>query len=168
MATVPTYTDGTTPHSADLAWYQTTPRVRVYNSTGPSLTTATNTLLTWDSEEVNNDTMHSTVTNTSRLVATTAGRYLVSAMVNFSGNTTGIRSLAIRKNAAGSFSGGTALPQPIGAGSSTATMVDCTFTTFLNATDYLEVWAYQNAGGALSLIAGPWNTCFEMVWIGTV
>lgn len=144
-----------------------TPRVRVYNSTGPSLTNATATLLSWDTEEINTNTMHSTVTNTSRLVATTAGRYLVIAQAGFASNATGARQVNVRKNAAGSSAGGTGLTSNTCSSVMASNVVAAsTFSTFLNAADYLEMFATQTSGGALAVNQGQWSTFFEMVWIG--
>ena len=51
---------------------------RVYNSGDiANIVTATITTLTFDSERYDTDTIHSTSSNTSRLTATTAGKYLI-------------------------------------------------------------------------------------------
>ena len=49
------------------------PRLWAYDASGLALANATTTLITFDSEIYDTDTMHSTSTNTSRCTFTTAG-----------------------------------------------------------------------------------------------
>ena len=126
MATVPTpfhYTANTVPTAANLnagtedalKWVMDPPRVSVYHSADRTLTTATWTLAIFDSENWDQDGpgssggMHSVSSNTSRLVAPTAGRYLVSALVYFAGNATGGRGVNFTKNGAGTRSSSNAV-----------------------------------------------------------
>src|SRR5512139_390154 len=53
----------------------TTNSVRVNNSANISINSATDTVLTFDTEDVDSNGMHSTVSNTSRLTAIVAGTY---------------------------------------------------------------------------------------------
>lgn len=139
------------------------PNVHVTNTTGLSHTTGVSLLLTWDTEVADTDTMHSTVTNTSRLVATTAGLYTVTARAAFAANATGIRSLDVRKNAAGVAAGGTRVgydsQTPVtGAVTSVAVVEDIRMA----AGDYLEAFGYQTSGGALALDATAGFTLFQL------
>lgn len=67
------------------------PTCSVYNNAAVSTTTAVLTTMAANSENFDNDSMHSTVTNNSRITFTTAGRYLVMACVVWDANTTGER-----------------------------------------------------------------------------
>lgn len=179
MATVPTILTPAVGNKNTVANYLTyirdvttfwlnRPVCRVYNSAAISAATSgTYVLLTWDTEEVDSDTMHGA--STSRLIATTAGRYLVQGLVSFAANATGLRSVAIRKNAAGVIGGGTGLETltMLSVGAGTATTIPFSFTILLAATDYLEVFANQTSGGALNISNGQYVSAFEMQWIGT-
>lgn len=139
------------------------PDVHVTNTTGLSHTSGTSLLLTWDTEVADTDTMHSTGTNPSRLIATTAGLYAIVARAAFAANATGIRSLDVRKNAAGAAAGGTRVgydsQTPVtGAVTSIAVIMDVR----LAAGDYLEAFGFQSSGGALALDATAGLTLFQM------
>jgi hypothetical protein len=128
----------------------------VYSSTTQSPATATFTLQGWDSEVADSDSLHSNVTNNSRITVPCAGTFLVSAAVQFVANATGVRAIQIRKNAAGSNAGGTSVAQwNTGLASTTAgtTALGCK-DIVLASGDYLEAFVYQNSGGALSTVAG--------------
>ena len=145
-----------------------TPRVAVSNSTGHSHTSGTSLLLTWDTEAYDTDNLHSTSTNTSRITATTAGLYQITARQAFAANATGIRSLDVRKNAAGSSSGGTRIgydSQTPVSGAVTSVCVIC--DVFLNAGDYLEAFGFQSSGGALSDDATAGLTMFQARLVAT-
>lgn len=143
------------------------PNVHVTNTTGLSHTSGTVLLLTWDTEVADNDTMHSTVTNTSRLTATTAGLYAVVARASFASNATGIRTLDVRKNAAGAAAGGTRVgfDSATAVGGSTVTSVNVADDVRLSAGDYLEAFGFQTSGGALALDASAGLTLFQLRWV---
>ena len=120
---------------------------RVHNSANISLSNSTVTTLTFDSERFDTDTIHSTSTNTGRLTTKTAGKYLISATVQFATNTTGKRTLRLRVNGS----------TPIADTAITASgdSRDVTITTLwdLAADDYVELQALQDSGGALNVEA---------------
>jgi len=74
------------------------PSCSVFNSAALSVANNTITNLTANSELFDNNGMHSTVTNTDRITAVTAGRYLFFATVTFANNATGARLLQFQKN----------------------------------------------------------------------
>lgn len=59
------------------------PSARVYNSGAISVAQATPTLLTFDSERYDNDTIHDNVTNPGRLTCRTAGKYHIFGSAGF-------------------------------------------------------------------------------------
>jgi hypothetical protein len=73
------------------------PRCKVFNSVNESIPNAAFTAVTFDSEEFDTDSMHSTVTNTDRITFNTAGTYLVGASIDFVANNAGYRSVHISK-----------------------------------------------------------------------
>jgi hypothetical protein len=121
---------------------------RVNNSTDITLSHNSITALTFDTEDWDTDTMHSTTTNTSRLTATKAGKYLVVGMVWFNTNGTGIRNIYIYKN-------GSVVAQT---GENTCSSANSTILNIVNfvdlaVNDYIELEAYQSSGGDLAVRA---------------
>lgn len=122
---------------------------RVYNSGSQSINNTTLTALTFDSELYDDDTMHSTVSNTSRITMTTAGRYHVGATVTFDANATGSRIVLLRLNGTTYFAKDRHMTVTTGSTTTSATVSsDYNFS----ATDYVEVIVYQDSGGALNVL----------------
>lgn len=124
-------------------------RCSAYHNTTESISSATWTSASLNSEDYDVGTMHDTVTNNSRITVPTngGGLYLITASVSFAANATGIRSTRIRKN------GSTLLLQGTSStiGGSITPMIPLSTVASLNATDYIEVQAYQDSGGALNI-----------------
>lgn len=74
---------GTSPSwgTVPLAALATVPACRVYSSTSVALTSATWTAVTFNSERYDNDAIHDTGSNTSRLTCKTAGVYAIFATI---------------------------------------------------------------------------------------
>lgn len=129
----------------------TVPAVSLINSANISISTGTETRLTWDTELFDNDGMHSTVSNTGRITIVKAGLYLFNYKVKWQGlNATGRRFAQLWKN--GSPVGGTSVEITPGAASypdcSLSVLVDCA------AADYFELDVYQTTGGAFNVLGG--------------
>lgn len=124
-------------------------RCSAYHNTTESISSATWTSASLNSEDYDVGTMHDTVTNNSRITVPTngGGLYLITASVSFAANATGIRSTRIRKN------GSTLLLQGTSStiGGSITPLIPLSTVASLNATDYIEVQAYQDSGGALNI-----------------
>ena len=126
-----------------------TPHCSAYNAAGVSCTTSTSTLLPWDTEVDDTDSMHSLVTNTSRIIFVTPGRYHVliyTAMPNVATVWSQYR-VNIRLNSAGSSSGGTSLrtflfDTPGGASQDFISTIERVFA----ASDYIEIFLLQTSG----------------------
>lgn len=147
------------------------PFAHVYQDTAISLATSGSfQVITFNQEARDNDTMHSIVSNTSRLVATTAGRYQIWGAVSMAANATGLRAWQLRKNANASNSGGTLLPDAYyaSAGSATGTVLAISAEVLLAATDYIEVFARQDSGGALNTLSGDGRLYLAMRWLSTL
>lgn len=111
--------------------------------------------------------MHDNVTNNSRITVPTAGLYLVTGGVLFSGNATGIRAVGIRKNGGGVTPNvpGRAQQSVVAAqdqGQYVSTVIN------LAANDFIEITAFQNAAASLaySVSATEFYNFFTVVWIG--
>ncbi|MGL4256034.1 MAG: hypothetical protein ACRCSL_06825 [Microbacterium sp.] len=178
MATVPsvlTVAVGVKNRAADYLTYirdafsflLSPPRSFVYNSAAISATNSTWTLYTADTELYDTDSQHSTSSNTSRLVCNATGLYHVTGILVFNANTTGYRSLNVRKNAAGAIGSGTSLyvasEAAVNGGSTTLPVA---FDAQLTSGDYIEMFGWQNSGGALNINAGGLGSCFfSMRWV---
>lgn len=77
---------------------QRVPFCRIYQ--GSTVTTSSNTLqvLNFDTETIDNDGMHSTSVNSSRITCITAGVYNIFGHVEWAPNSSGIRQVAIKLN----------------------------------------------------------------------
>lgn len=115
-----------------------------------SLTSATMTAITMDTDDSDAYAMHSTSSNTSRILAPAAGIYLGTATVNFASNATGVRILTLRKNSGGVGTAGTQLGYIELSAATAIHYMQVTGIIQMAATDYLELFAYQNSGGALN------------------
>ena len=137
---------------------------RAYNTAAFALTSGTAAVITLDSERWDTDTIHSTASNTSRLTATTAGKYFISGHVEFAASSVvGLRRIEVLLN-----------------GTTVIASQDCavadelspTFTTRcsigthynLSATDYVELRGRQTVASSLNINAsGNYSPEFEMV-----
>jgi hypothetical protein len=125
------------------------PACAVFNSTTQSLTNDTVTMLSANSEFFDNDAMHSTVTNNSRITIQTAGRYLLIATVEYSGAaTTGYRSTGYAINGTAGPIGGQVVMAVSTA--STVTRLTAIRTAVLAVGDYVETTGHQTSGGNLN------------------
>lgn len=117
-------------------------------------------LLSWDTEDIDTDGWHSTSSLTSRIVPTIPGWYRCTATVHWAGNVNGRRGVAIAING-GSFRYGQIIAATINAvvGVTVTRTIQCNGTT-----DYLEVSAYQNSGGALNT-SDTTGTVFEVEYV---
>lgn len=127
----------------------TQPRAVVYPSAVQSIADATETVLTFNTEDVDVASLHDNVTNNSRLTIPTSGDgyYLVSIKVDFASNATGQRYIGIKKN--GTTYRYLSIVRAVSAASDL--MINGTIMLNLVATDYIEVCAYQDSGGALNV-----------------
>ena len=133
------------------------------NSANISVANASQTTLTWDSEEIDVDGYHSTSTNTGRITIPTGktGKFLISAQLRFSPSATGRRILYIYKN------GTTELWSAQVNGTATNdTVFTGSYIISLSAGDYLECRTYQNSGGALDLQGPAPYSYFSATYLG--
>lgn len=136
---------------------------RVYHNVNQSLATTTNTALAFNQERYDNDTIHDTAINNSRLTCNTAGKYLIWGIATFAGNVVGRRVLSIELNGSGTLL--SYVGRWNGGGGLMGCLVMCEYD--LIVTDYVELIAFQDSGGALNVNAsGNYSPEFGMRKVG--
>jgi hypothetical protein len=120
------------------------------DSATQSIPNNTSTSVTWDSEQLDTDNFHSTVTNTSRITipAGKGGKYLIFGGVAYDNNTTGYRNTQLYKNGANVRIFGMTASAQYPSSQIQTTILD------LVATDYLEIISEQNSGGSVTIFKG--------------
>ena len=140
------------------------PACRVYHDAAQSCANASWVTLSFNSENFDTDTMHDTVTNNSRITATTAGRYLLACNIKMvmPGNSE-IEAVKLVLNGSSeiAFQGYTHL----------ATNWDnckllCSTVYDLSATDYVQVQILNYYGSAINTVAGETGNWFLAVRLG--
>ncbi len=137
------------------------PTARVTSTAALEQSTNSFNTLAFNSERYDVGSMHSNSTNNSRLTAPADGIYLVTAHVEWESNTTGTRTLTIRKNDVGA--GTIARQEAPGdglTGLSIATAVQ------LADNDFVEVEVRQDSGGDLDVNkSGEQSPEFSLTWL---
>lgn len=150
------------------------PACYAYANASPSHTSGTSTLIALDSEVDDNDSMHNTVTNNSRVVFTTAGRYFIICRLTYASNVNGRRELMVRKNSGGSSAGGTPIDyDAANAVNGFATHLKVLIEDTFAAADYIEMFGTQTSGAGLTIYGtalggGQTSHCsIRARWVGT-
>jgi hypothetical protein len=128
------------------------------NVLGQSISNTTYTALTYDSENYDTDSFHSTSSNTSRLTIPSGkgGKYQINAYVNWDNNATGRRIFVLYKN--GVYNKALANETSSGyLGQTGAYVIE------LVATDYIEIFVYQDSGGTRNCDE---NKYFQATFLG--
>lgn len=148
---------------ADLDFLANPPACRVYHNAAQSIPNVTGTLLAFNSERYDTDTMHDTVTNNSRITIKTAGLYVVTLNFTWPTNGTGERRASIFLNGATQIAFSSTSPAQI-----TTDNGICLATIYkLAVNDYLTVQVYQSSGGALNVNSGSnYSPEFAATWVG--
>ncbi|MFI1165660.1 hypothetical protein ACH4UM_19095 [Streptomyces sp. NPDC020801] len=121
------------------------------------------TALNLDTEVLDSDGGHSTITNTSRYTATVAGTYLVIGSVGFTSTSGGDRRIQIALNGGSITGSGNSMDpsQAVLHGLMTAALV-----TMNGSSDYVEVMTAQSTAGALSTNnSGIYVPSMKVLWI---
>jgi hypothetical protein len=125
------------------------PAAQVRRTTAQSIPNGTPTLITFDTEDVDTDGLHTA--SGSKLTIATPGTYLVSASIPYDVNVTGYREARITKNTVSFVPGTRAM---IAAAPTVSTVVHITALEIpLIAGDFLELSGVQTSGGALNTSA---------------
>ena len=137
--------------------------VSVYNSATQVIADSTFTVLTFDSEEFDTDSYHSTITNTGRITCTSEGKYLFNAQATFPIGTTGRLLMRFRKNGVTTVETGTF---DYAFGSSGDDSVSISKILDVEENDYFEFLVYQTTGGDLDCFSGLATTWFQAAYLG--
>lgn len=142
------------------------PRVHAFDTTTLAIPNSSATLVTFNSETYDTDTMHNTGATTSRITFTTAGLYEVDYFITISTFTYSTLDFNVRLNAAGVSGGGTSLrTQPF---DPSGTNIRFSFTRYFNAGDYIEAFITQvksSAPGTVNLSGTSLGTRCYAKWI---
>lgn len=129
----------------------TVPRCNAFSTATQSIPNNSYTAVTFEGEDFDSGSLHSTSVNTSRFTipAGSSGTYVAYASVNFGVNSSGQRILKLRKNGSSDLFGSAII-----CGNPSATFTESVQTqgiVVLDATDYVECYAFQNTGGSLNI-----------------
>jgi len=139
----------------NMAFVASPPQCSVQAAVSQSVPTGTHTSLIAPTENFDNDAMHSTVTNTSRITITTAGRYQVMATLVFGANATGIRILSFFVDATTRYEMVAVSPNT-GANTTLSGSRSLTFT----AGQFVEVQGFHSAGANIDLALNDFTAIF--------
>ena len=144
---------------ANGAWFSEPPQCSVYNGSVQSVPDATITALLCGSESLDNNGMHSTTSNTSRITAIAAGRYTFTGTASFAPDATGMRRLTFRLNGTTEYD----LVQVVATSVLSNVILSASRTFTLAANEYMEMTVHQSSGGALNVTA----LAFEAILVST-
>lgn len=159
--TIATLLNADVSASAAIAFskMETTPACRVYRTANGSANNITLTPVPFDAETFDPRSWHDNSSNTTRITPDRAGKIRLSGAILWAAHATGHRYASIYKNGASEL----AVFQCANAGGSDGvTAMVTTLDSCNGSTDYFELLAYQNSGGALVINGGqPRYTWFE-------
>lgn len=132
-------------------------------SSGQSISTSTETTLTWDTETFDTNSFHDTSTNTDRITipAGKAGYYHVIGRITYPQNTAGARIIYLKKNTTvyvGMHSSGAA--------NSDVSTTEISEIINLAENDYLTVTTWQASGSPLTNQHTDFQTNFQVHFLG--
>jgi hypothetical protein len=151
--------------STGLKWgFPTSLGCFVSKTASQSIASATQVVISFDTEAYDTSGFHDNVTNNSRITipAGLGGKYLVNTQWAFDQNATGQRVGYIRTNGSGITNlqveqGGAVGQQNVG----------YSIVLSLNAGDYIELQAYQDCGAALNVLGtAGFYTFFQITYLG--
>lgn len=142
---MPIYVPGAAPSGSFVG-------VKAYQTSGQSVNSATQTLLTWDAEEFDSNGFHDNVTNNSRFTVPSGqdGYYMFGANLVW---TVGLADqtrcfINLLKNGTLIRGGRAEVPE---SGTSAEPSPACSVLVQLAATDYVEVQVHQSSGSAKTI-----------------
>jgi len=146
------------------------PTCKVYKTANQSIPDSAYSCLTWNAELFDTDTMHSNTSSNSRVTFTTAGIYQVTLTCLWANNAVGFRYHTIEKNGTTTYNSGTNIIEPfvIGALGATHAGANINFLSPFNAGDYIQVFVYQNSGGAVNLAGvSDAHSSLSALWVSS-
>jgi hypothetical protein len=171
MATVPTPYDATAGGKASAAAFDAgvkdlfnfllaPPRCSVWNSTGQLITpAATPTVVLYDSEVDDTDSMHSTSSNTGRITFNTAGRYELNIFNSTSSNALTQYNVQVRLNGVTSVR-----TNQFGTPGGSQRQTTISLSRVFAVADYIEVLVTTNAIHTMEA-SGLYCTGIQATWV---
>lgn len=158
----PTAADWNTYVRDNIAALRVRPMCRVRRTTTQSIPNATWTTITWDAERYDTANMHSTSSNTDRIVAPIAGMYEIIAHALIAISTSPDRIIGLMLNGVTEIAR-SRYPLQI----AFAARLHVATQVYLNAGDYVTCRVYQSNGSALNLqVSGAQSPEFMAAWLG--
>ena len=135
-----------------------------YRNASQTISNATETALTFNSENYDTDSFHDNSTNNTRMTvpAGKAGKYLITANTTFTNNATGQRIVYVYVGATLVHTSGPA----IGGSASIDLGISTSYVANLAVADIVEVRAYQNSGGSLAILGNTDRSSFQVSYLG--
>lgn len=145
------------------------PAARVYNSANQSIPNNTLTVVAYNTERWDTDTIHDNASNNSRLTCKTAGLYVITASITWdTSSNAGFREIGIRLNGNVNLH----IAKQRANQAQNGSVVNQTITTMyqLAVNDYAEVVVEQSSSVALNIqlsgSGGNYSNEFSMAYIG--
>ena len=135
--------------------------VSVKASADTTITNTTFTALGWNQEDYDTDGFHDNTTNNSRLTVPTGkgGKYLVSGFLSWDTDGNGTRELWVYKN-------GAQYKQIRLSAVTKLTSEQISIAMDLVATDYVQLYVYQDSGGTRTAYVGSVQAQFQAALLG--
>lgn len=142
------------------------PECQVYDAAGLTVTNSTFTLLTFNTEAYDTDSMHSTSSNTSRININTSGMYEVELYVNLPTATYTVFSVNMRLNSGGASGGGTSVfTHQTGSPGGAPQQLYRSVKMPLTSGNYYEFFVFQTSGASRTTTTGNYLTGATFTWL---
>lgn len=152
-------TDPAVALGTDLHSLGHVPAARVYRTLPQTIPNTTATVIAFGPERYDNDGIHDSAANTSRLTAPVSGIYQITGQIAWAANATGVRQLKVTLNGATDIA---VITASITADAAHRQQITTLYK--LEFGDYVELAVYQSSGGNLNVDAvGNYTPCFMLV-----
>lgn len=137
-----------------MAFVLNRPACSVRQATTQNLTSASLTAITFDVNDNDPWSMHSTSVNNTRITPPVSGRYRLTGGVGYAVNATGGRQAMFRLNGSAILTPSQAAVGNAGGSFNSSPPAITVEQVFNGTSDYVELLADQNSGGTLATVAG--------------
>ena len=144
------------------------PYCLVRNTGATSISNATETVLSWDTDVQDPDTAHDPSSNPSRITPGVAGQYICFCSGSWANNATGVRTLFFRRNGSGSDRAWGHIMNATDGDSTIFSNFSGETLTANGSSDYFEVVVAQSSGGSLDFAtdSNAQSPFFGVIWVG--
>ena len=163
--------------SANPAWASLTaaafatagmPYCLVRNDAATSISNATETVLSWNTDVQDPDSSHNPSSNPSRITPNFSGQYICFCSGTWASNASGVRTLYFRRNGSGSDRAWGHIINPTDGDGTVFSNFSGETLTSNGSTDYFEVVVAQSSGGSLDFAVdgNADSPFFGVIWAG--